>query len=136
LLPLAEWIEHCSAESLYNGLSARHARESDVDTPDALSLFCDTFSALIPADIYGDRALSDWLNPLLATPGGWSVCMDVLTSVEHSEPSLGGLQIDAGTHMSLPTRIEYLCKLAAYVVNPDNEHWLAPAIASAEQAPA
>ncbi|WP_164705601.1 hypothetical protein, partial [Pseudomonas viridiflava] len=92
-------------------------------------------SDLIPTDRYHDRELSDWLNPLLATPAGWSDCIGVLTSVEHREPTLGGLQIDAGTHMSLPTRIEYLCKLAAYVVNPDNEHWLAPAIASAEQAP-
>ncbi|MEE4159604.1 deaminase domain-containing protein [Pseudomonas viridiflava] len=136
LVPVAEWIGHCSAQSLYNGLTALHARESDGDMPDALSLFCDTLSDLIPTDRYHDRELSDWLNPLLATPAGWSDCIGVLTSVEHREPTLGGLQIDAGTHMSLPTRIEYLCKLAAYVVNPDNEHWLAPAIASAEQAPA
>ncbi|WP_025995440.1 deaminase domain-containing protein [Pseudomonas viridiflava] len=136
LVPVAEWIEHCSAQSLYNGLAVRHARKSDGDAPDALSLFCDTFSALIPADLYRDRTLSDWLNPLLATPSSWSVCMDVLTSVEHSEPTLGGLQIDAGTPMSLPTRAEYLRKLAAFVVNPDNERWLAPAIASAERAPA
>ncbi|WP_164708930.1 hypothetical protein, partial [Pseudomonas viridiflava] len=72
LVPLAEWIEHCSAQSLYNGLTALHARESGGDMPDALSLFCDTLSDLIPTDRYHDRELSDWLNPLLATPAGWS----------------------------------------------------------------
>ncbi len=133
LVPGAEWIKLNSSPSLYNGLAERHALNADDDKLDAISLFCDSFPELIPTGHYRDSELSQWLNPRLETPDVWAIISDALRRTEQSDPALGGLQVDPATHLSLAARAEYMRKVGAYVVNPDNGHWLSPAIASAER---
>nr|WP_249583094.1 deaminase domain-containing protein [Pseudomonas viridiflava] len=132
LVPAAEWIQLSSMQSLYNGLAARHTAEMG----SAVSLFCDSFSGLIPNGLYRDRALSDWLTTHLQTPDVWSTLTEALSSTGRAESGPGDLQVDPATHMSVATRAEYLRKIVTCVVNPDNERWLAPAIANAQRAPA
>ncbi|MEE5115782.1 deaminase domain-containing protein [Pseudomonas alliivorans] len=135
LVPIAQWVAMSPAETLYNGLAAWHAVVHTDSGQDAISLFCESFSRLIPTTQYRDRDLLNWLNLSLEKTDFWSSFTSSLTGALGDERLLDNLQVDLATPTSLATRLDYLRKLASYVVDPDNEQWLASAIAEARRAP-
>ncbi|KQQ53511.1 hypothetical protein ASF84_16975 [Pseudomonas sp. Leaf127] len=131
LMPMGEWISRSSGRALYSGLLAqRH----EAGRP-AMSVFSEVVAAMVPAGDYHDQAVSDALEYQLGTLPTWlSIVFDLQAIAERDHPD-SRLQLDVLTPTSINSRVECLRKIAAYVLNPTDEDWLARAIARARQAP-
>ncbi|QHF01107.1 hypothetical protein N015_01260 [Pseudomonas asturiensis] len=135
LVPIAQWVSLNPVQTLYNGMAARHAAAHTDSGQDAISLFCESFSRLIPTTQYRDRELLDWLTLSLEKADFWSSLTLSLAVTPDDDALLGDLQVDLATPTSLATRAGYLRKLVSYVVDPDHEQWVESAIADARRAP-
>ncbi|MGN2432866.1 deaminase domain-containing protein [Pseudomonas syringae] len=100
-----------------------------------LGLFCQALVGLTPSAEYRDKALLSSLDQQLALPDVQASLARQLVAIPKDEWAGSQFQTDPSVAMALPTRDEYLRRMAAYVVNPRNEGWLDAAIQDATGAP-
>jgi len=134
LVPMGEWIALSSGRALYNGLAAQQNVLADEGKRTALSRLCDVLSGIVPTNEYRDNALLSSLDEQLKMPRVWTSLILNLEAMPRNDRPDANLRVDLSTHTSVATRVEYFRKIAVYVVNPDNERWLVPAIDKAKSA--
>ncbi len=135
LLPMGEWVDLCSGRALYNGMASQLNILGNDQTPSALSLLCDVIAGMTPPREYRDKVLLASITEQLETPRIWASLILYLQAIPQNDQPVSGIQVDFSTPLSLATRAGFFRKVVAYVVNPDNQGWLTPAIDKATAAP-